>query len=70
MQPMAGVASLLNNDVLRECLEPHAALLLHGDRHVAGLARVDVPHGAALACMRSADDGGRPERFVSPKTTG
>ena len=54
----SGVANLLNNDVLRKCLEPHAALLLYGDRNVTGLARIDVAHGAATSRSAQATGAG------------
>lgn len=40
----------------RQRLEPHPVRLRHGDRHMARLAHVDIPHDAGFSFMSAVDD--------------
>src|SRR5689334_11192489 len=46
----------LRRNVPRQRLEPDAVCLLHGDRDVAGRARLAISDDARLAGVRAADD--------------
>ena len=45
--------------MLPQCLEPVPVLLDDGDRHVTGLARVDVANDSGLALVGAGDDRAR-----------